>query len=89
MPPGLPLAKARRPVVGHVFAAILIVVGGLLLGWAIYGLRILSGEAALDRENAMFMAKLMVFAGGPIGLALVAAGSFGLWLRRRRNANTQ
>jgi len=83
------LAPARRPWVRSVFAVVLLVVGGLLLGWAVYGLRILNGAVALDREDAEFMAKLMIFAGGPIGLALVVAGTFGLWRRRGRSTNTQ
>ena len=68
-----------------VFSIVLLIVGGLLLGWTVYGTLILTGAVVVDRDDATSMAGLMVFAGGPLGLILVTAGAIGLrnWFKAR------
>lgn len=63
---------------------VLLAVGGLLLAWAAYGALILKGIRSDERENAESMAKLMLFAGGPVGAALMTSGSVMLARLMRR-----
>ena len=67
------------------FSIALLIVGGLLLAWTVYGALILTGTVVVDRDDAQSMAGLMVFAGGPLGLILITAGAIGLrnWFKAR------
>ena len=80
-------AEPTRSVPKAAFAVVLLVVGGLLLAWAAYGGLILAGACAVERQNAESMAKLMLFAGGPVGLILLPVGAAGLrsWMSTKNN----
>lgn len=82
-----PPAEPTRSAPKVVFAIALLVVGGLLLAWAAYGGLILAGACAVERPNAQSMAKLMLFAGGPVGLILLPVGAAGLrsWMSTKNN----
>lgn len=49
------------------------VVGLALMGFAGYGAMIMRGAIEVEKENAEDMAKLMLFAAGPIGAILLIA----------------
>lgn len=78
-----PGRKAPTAPLKLALALILLLVGALLLAWAVYGVLILTGVSTVDRDNARFMAGLMAFAAGPIGLILTAAGAVTLRKRLR------
>ena len=86
-PPPRPAEKAATAALKLTFALVPLFVGALLLAWAVYGVLLLAGVTAVDRDNAQSMAKLMAFAAGPIGLILTAAGAATLrnWRRTRGN----
>ena len=81
----LPAETGASTPLKLIFALALLVVGALLLAWAVYGLLILTGTVTVDRDNARSMAKLMAFAAGPIGAILSTAGTMTLrrWFRTR------
>jgi len=88
--PCKPQPSASAPgAVKAAFSIVLLIVGGLLLAWTVYGVLILTGAVVVDRDDAQSMAGLMVFAGGPLGLILVTAGTIGLrnWFKARAEAN--
>lgn len=78
-------ARSAPGAIRAAFPIVLLIVGGLLLGWTVYGTLILTGAVVVDRDDARSMAGLMVFAGGPLGLILITAGVIGLrnWFKAR------
>lgn len=86
-PPSRPAGKGAPAAIKLTFALLPLLVGALLLAWAVYGVLLLAGVTTVERDNAQAMAKLMAFAAGPIGLILTAAGAATLrnWRRTRGN----
>lgn len=77
--------KKRRQQVKSTAVPILWTIGGLLLAFAFYGLLLRVDVIHDSRENKNVIAYLMMFAGGPIGFVLAAAGLyFFLQLRREK-----
>lgn len=77
--------KKNRQQVKATAVPILWTIGGLLLAFAFYGLLLRVDVIHDSRENKNVIAYLMMFAGGPIGFVLAAAGLyFFLQLRREK-----
>ena len=52
--------------------AALVIVGLALMGWAVYGAMLLRGDAVIEgKDNIESMAKVMLYAGGPLGAVLI------------------
>jgi len=66
----------RKPdqKLGIISVSAMVVIGLALIGWAVYGAMMLRGVIESERDNAAFMAKLMLYGAGPLGVILLLAG---------------
>lgn len=68
--------RKRQQSLKSTISPIIITIGLLLGGFAVYGFLLLAGVVTSDKENAKAMALLMIFAGGGVGLILIGGGVF-------------
>lgn len=68
--------RKRQQSLKSTISPIIITIGLLLTGFAVYGVLLLAHVVTSDRENAKAMALLMIFAGGGVGLILIGGGVF-------------
>lgn len=77
---------AYKGKAGIAFVGALLTLGLALMGWAVYGAMLLRGDAVIEgRDNIESMAKVMLYAAGPLGAILVFSAVVRvIWNRRSK-----